>query len=217
MSSQRSTRRALLVIDVQNEYVSGNLRTEYPPVQASLRNIGLAMDAARAHGIPVVVVQHSSAPTSPIFARGSDGWQLHPVVTGRAHDHFIDKSKPSVFVGTDLAQWIAANQINALSITGYMTQNCVASTVYQAAHDGLSVEVLSDATGAVPYVNGAGSATAEEIHRCFNVVFHSNFAAVLDTADWIAALAAGTPGAKDSVFQSNQRALEAARAGASRP
>ncbi len=50
-------RRALIVVDVQNEYVAGGLRIEYPPVEASLRNIGSAMDAAAAAGIPVIVVQ----------------------------------------------------------------------------------------------------------------------------------------------------------------
>lgn len=49
-----SPRRALLVIDVQNEYVSGNLPIEYPPVETSLSNIAAAMDAAKSAGIPVV-------------------------------------------------------------------------------------------------------------------------------------------------------------------
>ncbi|WP_414695206.1 isochorismatase family protein, partial [Paraburkholderia sp.] len=49
-------RRALVVIDVQNEYVSGDLLIEYPPIETSLANIGRAIDAARAAGVPVVVV-----------------------------------------------------------------------------------------------------------------------------------------------------------------
>ena len=78
-------RRALLVIDVQNAYVSGNFQIEHPPVAQSLPNIGRAMDAAREAGIPVVVVQHNG------FGQGSDDWQLHPLVASRAHDHRIDK------------------------------------------------------------------------------------------------------------------------------
>jgi nicotinamidase-related amidase len=46
-------KRALIVIDVQNEYVTGKLRIEYPDVQTSLANIGQAMDAARDAGIPI--------------------------------------------------------------------------------------------------------------------------------------------------------------------
>ena len=51
-----TTKRALVVIDVQNEYVTGGLLIEYPPVQDSLRRIGLAMEAAHQAGIPVIVV-----------------------------------------------------------------------------------------------------------------------------------------------------------------
>ncbi|PXC04939.1 cysteine hydrolase, partial [Pseudomonas aeruginosa] len=54
--SARQPKRALLVIDVQNEYVSGNLRIEFPAIQSSLERIGAAMDAAHAAGIPIVVV-----------------------------------------------------------------------------------------------------------------------------------------------------------------
>src|SRR3546814_14869269 len=59
-SNRHHPQRALVVIDVQNEYVTGNLRIEYPPVEDSLRNIGKAIDGARSAGIPVVVVQQMS-------------------------------------------------------------------------------------------------------------------------------------------------------------
>src|SRR4051794_5292230 len=95
--------RALIVIDVQNEYVTGNLPIEYPPIQSSLANIGRAMDAAQAAGVPAIVVQQDAPETSPLFARGSDGWKLHPIVEDRVHDHYISRSMPSAFTGTDLA------------------------------------------------------------------------------------------------------------------
>ncbi len=107
--------------------------------------------------------------------------------------------------GTGLAAWLREHEINTLTITGYMTHNCNASTVFEAFHTGLAVEVLSDATGSLSYENAAGSASAEEIHRVFGVVFHSNFAAVSTTADWLAALSAGQPLPKDNVLMSNQR------------
>lgn len=37
-------------------------------------------------------------------------------------------------------------------------------------------------------------------------MFHSNFAAVASTAEWIAAVQEGKPLAKDNIFLSNQRA-----------
>lgn len=205
-------RRALLVIDVQNEYVTGNLRIEYPPLDTSLPNIAIAMDAARAAGVPVIVVQHDAPEGFPVFAQGSPGWQLHPIVAGRHADHRINKSMGSVFAGTDLRQWLAAHAIDTLAVVGYMTHNCDAATIYHAAHDGLNVEFLSDATGALPYENAGGRASAEEIHRVFCTVFHSNLAAVSTTGDWVAAVRDGRALETDNIYLSNLRArnIEAA-------
>lgn len=193
-------RRALLVIDVQNEYITGNLLIEYPPVAQSLRNIGRAMDTAHEAGIPIIIVQHNG------FGQGTTGWQLHQTVATRPHDHRIDKPLPSVFANTDLAAWLADHNIDTLVIVGYMTQNCNASTLFEASHRGLKAEILSDATGAVPYANRAGSATAEEIHRVLSIVFESNFAAVLSTDEWISALANGAAPQQDNPMASNKRA-----------
>ncbi|WP_415877082.1 isochorismatase family protein [Burkholderia ubonensis] len=143
---------------------------------------------------------------APIFAPGSDGVELHPVVASRPYAHRFEKSLASAFAGTDLAAWLDAHGIDTLAVAGYMTHNCNASTVYHAAHAGLNVEYLEDATGAVPYENAAGAASAEEIHRAYTVVFQSNFAAVMSTDAWIAGLAGGAMPARESVSASNRRA-----------
>jgi nicotinamidase-related amidase len=199
-------RRALIVVDVQNEYFTGNMPIEYPPVETSLPNILLAMDAAREAGVPVVVIQHDAPEGSPIFAKGSEGWQLHAGVAERARDHLVNKVQASSFAGTDLAAWLAARGVDTLTIAGYMTHNCNAATIYEASHMGLGVEFLADATGSLPYENGAGKASAEEIHRVFSTVFHSSFAAVASTGDWVAAVRDKRALERDNVYLSNQRA-----------
>lgn len=204
---QSTPRRALIVIDVQNEYFAGgNLPIEYPPVADTLPNITRAMDAAQAAGVPVIVVQHTAPAGAPVFDKPGNRWQLHPEVARRSATHHIEKHMASCFTDTDLADWLAAHSIDTITIVGYMTHNCDASTIYEAAHRGLKVEFLADASGALPYANAAGQASAEEIHRVFSVVFHSNFAAVTSTAGWVAALHAGEALPKDNVFTSNQRA-----------
>lgn len=200
-------KRALIVIDVQNEYFSGKLRIEYPDVRVTLPNICRAMDAATAAGIPVVVVQHLTPPGAPVFARGSDAAALHPEIARRPYDLLVEKTMASALTGTPLGAWLRERGIDTLSIVGYMTHNCDDSTARQAYHEGWKVELLHDATGALPYRNAAGAATAEEIHRVFTVVMHSNFAAVASTAQWLAALAGGEALPIDNVFLSNQRAL----------
>ena len=208
MSQPANTpKRALIVIDVQNEYFTGKLRIEYPDVRVTLPNIVRAMDAAVAAGIPVVVVQHLFPAGAPVFARGSESAELHPDVAKRPRDLLVEKCVASALTGTPLAAWLKERGIDTLSIVGYMTHNCDDSTVRQAHHEGWKVELLRDATGALPYTNAAGTATAEEIHRVFTVVMHSNFAAVADTEAWLAAVARGEALSIDNVFLSNQRAI----------
>jgi nicotinamidase-related amidase len=200
-------KRALIVIDVQNEYVTGNLRIEYPDVQTSLAHIVKAMNAARDAGIPIVVVRHMAPEGSPVFARGSNGAELHPLVAGLHWDHEIEKSKASALSGTGLGQWLRDREIDTLAIVGYMTHNCDDSTARQASHEGWSVELLHDAAGSLPYSNALGSATAEEIHRVFTVVMHTGFAAVISTDDWLGALKSGARFSADNVYLSNRRAI----------
>lgn len=202
-------KRALIVIDVQNEYVTGNLRIEYPDVQLSLGNIARAMDAAHAAGIPIVVVQHLAAESSPLFARGSQQADLHPTVAKRPFDHLVQKSLASALTNTGLAAWLRDRQVDTLTVVGYMTHNCDTSTVLQAHHEGWKVELLHDASGSLPYENAAGRASAEEIHRAFTVVMNTGFAAVVSTDHWLEALRDGQRVLPDNIYQSNQRALHA--------
>ncbi|MBI3230432.1 MAG: cysteine hydrolase [Burkholderiales bacterium] len=200
-------KRALLVIDVQNEYFTGNLRVSYPPVEQTLPNICRAMDAAHAAHIPIVLVQHVASSGAPIFAPGSEGVALHPDIAGRPHDLLVQKSMASALTGTTLAAWLKAHEIEVLTIVGYMTHNCNDATARQASHEGWRVELLHDASASLPYSNAVGSASAEEIHRVFSVVMHTGFAAVASTDEWLAALAKGEVLAPDNVYSSNQRAL----------
>ncbi|KHK54792.1 isochorismatase [Ralstonia sp. A12] len=198
--------RALIVIDVQNEYFTGGLPIEYPNPQQTVANVGVAMDTAREAGIPVIVVQQTSPASSPLFAIDTDGWQLHPVVASRPHDHYVRKTLPSAYPETDLAQWLEARGIDTLTVVGYMTHNCDASTINHALHNGTAVEFLHDASGAVPYQNQAGFASAEEIHRVFSVVLQSRFAAVMSTQEWVHSVKTGAAPVRDNIYKSNQRA-----------
>jgi len=207
MENQKN-HRALIVIDVQNDYIGGKLPIEYPPVEQSLTNIGKAMDAAKKAGVPVVAVQNLLPEDAPFMATGTAGAELHESVRVRGWDHYVSKNLPSAFAGTDLEAWLRAREIETVVIVGYMTHNCELSTVVQALHAGFKVELLSDATGSLPYANSAGTATAEEIHRVVTVVMQSRFAAVLGTAEWISLLETGGEPLRETIHSSNQRARQ---------
>jgi nicotinamidase-related amidase len=183
--------RALLVIDVQREYVDGNLPIAFPPLDVSLPNIAAAIAAAHGAGVPVVLVQHVDAADSPVFAAGSRGAQLHDSVAGVAHDLLLTKETVSCFGTAQLAPWLEEHGIDTITITGFMTQHCDESTSRDAADLGLGVELLSDATGTLPLTTAAGSLSAQEIHERTLVVLGAGFVSVATTAAWIDAVRAG--------------------------
>lgn len=199
--------RALVVIDVQNEYITGKFRIEYPPTGLSLVQIAKAIDVAHSEAIPVVLVQHILPSDAPIFAEGSEGAELHSTVADRAFDLLVKKTLPSVFSAEEFDPWLRANSIDTLVIAGYMTHNCNDATAREAMHRGFEVEILSDASGSLPYRNNGGSVTAEELHRATLTVMESAYAAVITTAEWIASLNASTTATRDNIFYSNQRAI----------
>ncbi|WP_052667543.1 isochorismatase family protein [Nitriliruptor alkaliphilus] len=187
--------RALVVIDVQNEYFDGPLEIQYPPHAESLPNIAAAIDAATAAGLPIVVVQHTAGDEAPVFNPGRPGFALHPEVESRRTDSWfsITKQYNSVFAGTELLGWLRERDIDTVTFVGYMTNNCVISSAAAAADQGLGAEVLSDATGAINIANDAGYADAEAVHTTLMTLLHSNLASVSSTAKWTEALQAGTP------------------------
>ncbi|ACM18557.1 nicotinamidase-related cysteine hydrolase [Geotalea daltonii FRC-32] len=179
-------KKALLVIDVQNEYFSGKLPVTHPA--GSLEKIGKAMDAAAAKGLPVIVVQHTAVPDYPFFRKGSQEWMLHPEVANRPNTLLIEKNLPGSFTGTNLEAWLRERNIDTVVISGYMTQMCCDTTARQAFHRGFGVEFLADATGTLSLANNAGSVTAEELHRAILVTQGMLFSKVLTTAEWISSL-----------------------------
>jgi nicotinamidase-related amidase len=209
-----SSRRALIVIDVQNEYFTGNLQIEYPPVSDSLPKIARAMDVAATAGIPVIVIQQNSPADAPAFAEGTHGWELHPEVARRHRDVLFGKPLPSAFTDTGLAAWLETRGIDTLTVIGYMTHNCNDTTIKHAFDRGMDVEFLHDASGSVSYANRAGHATAEEIHRVFAVVEQSRFAAVLSVQEWEHCLATGETPVREGILDSyaNARKLREAKA-----
>ncbi len=186
-------RRALVVVDVQQEYFDGILQIQAPPRDETLANVVRALEVAEREEMPVVVVQHELPEGAPVFAVGSDSWSLHPEVERRAQPGWkrVSKNKGSVFAGTDVAEWLAAQAVDTITIVGYMTNNCDIATAVSAEGLGLAAEVLSDATGAIHLANEAGKVSAEQLHEVLLVLLHSNFAAVASTEGWSAAVDAG--------------------------
>ena len=177
--------RALLVIDVQNEYFTGALPITHPV--GHLERILQVMDAAHERKIPTVVIQHFTADL-PIFRKGTREWELHPEVASRPRDVLIEKSLPGSFTRTILEDWLHQWNISTVTIAGYMTHMCCDTTARQAAHLGFKSEFLSDATGTLALKNQAGSVEAEELHRATLCAQQQFLSEVLPTSEWLRSL-----------------------------
>ena len=131
--------RALLVIDVQQEYFKGALPISYPA--GHLHAILQVMDNAAKAGVPTAVIRHHQADSeSPIFRLNSEMWQLHPEVAERPRSILIEKQLPGSFTGTGLEAWLRQVGADTVSIAGYMTHMCCDTTARQAFHLGYKVE-----------------------------------------------------------------------------
>ena len=181
--------KALLVIDVQNEYFSGALPITYP--QLSINNICKAMEAAKQNNVLVIAIQHTAPQKdSKIFARGSSEWELHEDIKKIGFDYLIEKNLPGSFTGTDLEAILRDKKVDTVTISGYMTQMCCDTTARQALHLGFSVEFLSDSTGTLNISNYAGEVTAEELHRAILVTQAMRFSKVMTSDEWIKSIKA---------------------------
>lgn len=200
-------RRALVLVDIQREYVDGPLEVQHPPHADSLATIVEAIDVATAAGIPVVAVQHVAGEGAPVFDPTTERYRLHPLVEERRTEEWksVTKRFGTVFAGTDLLAWLRERDVDTVTYVGYMTNNCILASAAESETHGLSAEVLSDATGAIHLANAAGSASAETVHTTLMTILHSNLAAVATTSAWSDAVAAGTALPKDNLVESALR------------
>ena len=180
---------ALLVIDVQQEYFTGALPIAHPDRDEVTGRIVDAMRAARAAGVPVVVVQHSEGDEAPVFRPGTPTFELHPAVAAEPSDHLIVKRYPGTFTGTDLGEWMAAHDVTELVVSGFMTHMCCDTTTRQAVHMDVPVTVLSDGTGTVDLKAADGTTVpARQVHETELAVLGDGLATISTTDAWIASL-----------------------------
>ncbi|WP_420179357.1 isochorismatase family protein [Paenarthrobacter sp. TA1.8] len=183
-------RRALVLVDVQQQYFSGPLEIQYPQHQESLPMIVKAIEAATAAGIPIAAIQHSEGEGAPVFAPGTAEYELHPEVEARRTGSWkkVVKQYGSVYAGTDVAAWLREHDVDTVTLVGYMTNNCILASAVEAEFLGFATEVISDATGAINLSNNAGTVDAKTVHTTLMALLNSNWAAVAPTEAWAKAV-----------------------------
>jgi len=175
-------KKALLVIDVQNEYFTGKLKVTYP--QNSLDNILKVMEYAKNNNIIIIIIQHTGL-YGDTFVKNSNEWEIHPRILEKSYDYIIEKTKPSSFHETNLEEILKKESITELVISGYMTQMCCDTTAREGFHKGYSVEFLSDATGTIDVSNEIGTISSKDLHKATLIAQSLRFSSVMSSEEWM--------------------------------
>lgn len=172
-------RRALIVVDVQNDFCEGGslaVAGGADVAAAVTELIGQAAGSGYQH--VVASRDHHIAPgghfsTNPDYVRswpahcvaGTEGVGFHPnfapAVASGAIDAVFDKgaytAAYSGFEGTDengtsLADWLRSREVTEVDVVGIATDHCVRATALDAAREGFRTQVLLDLTAGVSQV-----------------------------------------------------------------
>jgi nicotinamidase-related amidase len=139
--------KALLVIDIQNDYFPAGAFPLWSPERA-LASVERAL--ARAAGIQIILVQHVAARPGPFFNPGTPGVEIHPRVRAAAPDApVVVKAHADAFLATTLADELARIGADQLVVCGMMTHNCVTHTAISKAAERYTIAVAADACTSV--------------------------------------------------------------------
>ncbi len=178
----RFSESAVVIIDAQNEYVSGKL--PLVGVEAALDNISILLKAARSAGAPVIHVQHKGR-AGGLFDPGADAFKLAPQAASASGETIIEKPLPNAFAQTGLQEELVKTGRKQLIVAGFQTHMCISSTVRAALDLGYRTTVVSDAaaTRDLPDPTGGPAFAAAELHRAALAGLADRFAIVAKLSD----------------------------------
>lgn len=142
-----SLKKALIVIDPQNDYFPGG---SFPlwNAEEALASIEAAIVNAKGKGIPVILVQHVADRRNgkaAFFNEGTSGVEIHPRIRAVAPDApMVVKAFADGFYQTLLDETLQQAGIEELLLCGMMTQNCVTHTAISKSAEKYKVSILAD-------------------------------------------------------------------------
>ena len=148
----RLSNAVLLIIDAQREYVDGTL--PLVGIGEALAVGGALLQGARAAGTPVVHVLHRGG--GPLFDPQGNGFKPAAPLIPQAGESIVEKTQANAFAGTNLQEVLAATGRKNLIVIGFMTHNCVSSTVRAARERGYACTIVAPATATRNLPDGRG-------------------------------------------------------------
>ena len=154
--------KALLVIDMQNDFFSENAPLKCEGGQEIIGNVVKAIARARQKGIPVIhVIQIHRKDMSdfglelecskPHCIEGTEGAKIIPEIQVEEKDYLIIKKRFSGFLATDLELLLRSLGVNEIIITGVATDGCVRATAVDAHQLGFHFKIVEGCTAGAFY------------------------------------------------------------------
>lgn len=167
----------VLLIDWQEEYRSGDLILQ--DVEAAIGRAAEVLTRARAAGARVVHVAHAGVP-GEMFDRTAPHGAFVAELAPLPGEVVVEKTAPSAFTRTNLAEALDIGGRRPLVVMGAMTHMCVSSTLRVAAELGHVSCVVADAcaTRDLPLPNG-DVVPADQVHAANLAALGDRFARVV--------------------------------------
>jgi len=179
-------KRALVLIDVQNDYFDGG-KWPLNGMDVAADNAAKLLAASREAGEVVVHVRHEF-PTNdaPFFTPNSTGAHIHSKVPPRDGEIVVLKHHVNSFRETDLETILDRRGIEDLVICGAMSHMCVDAATRAASDLGYRCAVVHDACATRDQEFQGGIIRAAEVHGAFMAALGFGYAKLVSTETHLA-------------------------------
>lgn len=186
-AQENKMKKALILIDIQNDYFEGGTNTLEGSLAASL-NAKQLLNSFRQQNLPVIHIQHlSTRPGSTFFIPGTQGAEIHPNVTPLATEKVFIKNYPNSFRETGLLDYLHSLNITELVVCGMMTHMCVDATVRAAKDYGFNCTLIGDACATRILTVNQQTVAARDVHNAFLAALAYFYSTVTTTKEYLSA------------------------------
>ncbi len=180
--------RALLLVDIQNDYVPGG-KMELVAMTAAAAQARKLLEAFRQRRWPTYHIQHVSIRKgAPFFVPATPGVEIHSSIAALPGEPVIEKHFPNSFRETGLQERLTAAGVTELVICGAMSHMCIDATTRAAVDLGFSCTVIHDACATRDLTFGEQVIPAAQVHGAFMAALTPLYARVISVDDFLSGL-----------------------------